>query len=1008
MATTIQSTTESTSISTGALVTLGGVGIAKNLYVGGSLSIEGDVSITGIVTNEPLKKLTTSHNLLQNEVGKLTNTVASIARAKEYQNIINDMANLSMESATNSAIAAIQSANAKNDSILAMNDAIAAKIEAVAKAGEAAGHASLAATSATNAANSATGAGNSASASANSASQAGTYATNAGNSASLAQTKSDLAAASESAAGNSATAAANSATSASTSATNAANSATAAVLNFTKLSAKIDLVESLVGAASANLTDTLSVLVDANSQTAQHLETLESNYTANLVSTNATITNLQTTITTGDSANATAISNLTATVGTKNKTFRQGTAPTATASGDIWIDTSNGNLLKIWDGSAWVSSQDLNKTTTYYSGTAPTATAVGDLWIDTANNNVLKRWNGSAWVEVSDTRIAGNSAAITNEAIARANGDSANASSISTLSTTVGGHTTSISTLTSTTNGLNARWGVTVNNNGSISGIVLNSTGSSNGGTPTSAVVIAADKFAVVDPFTSYASGNTPPTANCPFEIVSGITILKAAAIRQNISSYNFNPATNTGWNIDRNGNILTYGNLEIRDSSGSIVLSTGGNMDFNRINGSTKPENNATYGANGSNLSISHSGNMLPNSDFVSGIQNWVITWNAGGGTNYTLAWDLAGPTWAPAGGHTIGVVRNGTTQAASSWFDVTYDKYFPMQAGITFELSAYLAAHRCGVEIRIAYYNSSYTYISETGWGTTTPLSGGNDLNNWNRFGGIAATPANTAYVRIWVRGGGANATDPYFWATKIFFGLTKTGQTQLSPWSAATSSGAFAELNQINGSNAGVYIANAAIGNALIANLHASKIDAKTLTASKIVNNSLNKYTSGYVATGASCPNNTLVSVASFSKTFTHRDALDNLMVTLSGTCDSGTIAMRVIGFYITGSAYYWYGGWDEYRGFGFSISEAIALEAEILAYSSASDGGCRSISAVLQKEMLYHPNYNHTTDYATYAGNILITGTCTFHFILRQNSGASKTPTEITFTVMDTYA
>jgi hypothetical protein len=433
-------------------------------------------------------------------------------------------------------------------------------------------------------------------------------------------------------------------------------------------------------------------------------------------------------------------------------------------------------------------------------------------------------------------RVGTAEANITSETSARVAGDTANANSITTLTSTVGSHTTSISTLTSTTNGLNARWGITVNSNGTISGIVLNSTGAANGGTPTSAVVIAANSFAIVDPFTQYTSGTTPSESSMPFEVTGGVTYLKSAAIKQNISSYNFNSSNHTGWNIDRNGNILTYGTLEIRDNTGAIVLSTGGNMDFSRINGSTKPENNATYGANGSNLSISHSGNMFPNSDFASGIQNWFVSWNQGGGTNYTLAWDLATSYWAPAGGHTIGVNRGGTTQAASGYFDVMYDKYFPIQAGISFELSAYLAAHRCPIWICCAYYTSAQAYITESAWGTNSPPSGGNDLNNWYRAGGIATTPANTAYIRIWVRGAPATESDPYFWATKIFFGLTKPGQTQLSPWSPATSSGAFAELSQINASNAGVYIANAALGNALIANAAigtANIIDANITT-------------------------------------------------------------------------------------------------------------------------------------------------------------------------------
>jgi hypothetical protein len=46
-----------------------------------------------------------------------------------------------------------------------------------------------------------------------------------------------------------------------------------------------------------------------------------------------------------------------------------------------------------------------SKSATFVQGTAPTATKLNDLWVDTANGNLLKRWNGSAWVVADDTRI---------------------------------------------------------------------------------------------------------------------------------------------------------------------------------------------------------------------------------------------------------------------------------------------------------------------------------------------------------------------------------------------------------------------------------------------------------------------------------------------------------------------------------------------------------------------------------------------------------------------------
>lgn len=116
-------------------------------------------------------------------------------------------------------------------------------------------------------------------------------------------------------------------------------------------------------------------------------------------------------------ANASAISTLNATVAQKNQTLVQGTAPGSTGRvvGDIWIDTSNGNLLMTWNGSAWVARADANKIKTYAQNDAPTGGtyAIGDIWIDTNDNNLLYRWNGSNWVLVADVRISAQASQIT-------------------------------------------------------------------------------------------------------------------------------------------------------------------------------------------------------------------------------------------------------------------------------------------------------------------------------------------------------------------------------------------------------------------------------------------------------------------------------------------------------------------------------------------------------------------------------------------------------------------
>jgi hypothetical protein len=111
-----------------------------------------------------------------------------------------------------------------------------------------------------------------------------------------------------------------------------------------------------------------------------------------------------------------------------------------------------------------------------------------------------------------------NAADISTEETARISGDAANASSISTVSATVDGHTTSITTnasAISSTEGdvtnLQARYGVSLNVNGYVTGFLQHNDGSSG------EFVILADKFAVVDP-----SGDAGETEYVPFQIVGG------------------------------------------------------------------------------------------------------------------------------------------------------------------------------------------------------------------------------------------------------------------------------------------------------------------------------------------------------------------------------------------------------------------------------------------------------------------------------------------------------
>jgi len=94
---------------------------------------------------------------------------------------------------------------------------------------------------------------------------------------------------------------------------------------------------------------------------------------------------------------------------TKNTVFYSGSAPTANAVNDQWIDTAAGNKLYIWNGTAWTSAQDAaiaaaqttadGKNTIYRQGSTPTGGtyAVGDMWFNTSSDNAISTWNGSTW-----------------------------------------------------------------------------------------------------------------------------------------------------------------------------------------------------------------------------------------------------------------------------------------------------------------------------------------------------------------------------------------------------------------------------------------------------------------------------------------------------------------------------------------------------------------------------------------------------------------------------------
>lgn len=294
---------------------------------------------------------------------------------------------------------------------------------------------------------------------------------------------------------------------------------TAIASSVSSLTATVNNNYSVLDAAITNEQSARATADSALSSRASSLEATVNSATDGNLALKARIASEETARATGDNALATRATALEATVnsGTTGNVALQAriaSEESARASGD------SANASQISTVAATASS----KNRTFAQAVTPTALAVGDLWVNASDGNKLYRWDGSSWAAVDDTRIAANAAAITTETNARVSGDSALASQINTVSTTVNGNTASITTLQSSVNGLQARYGVSLNVNGYVTGFVQNNNGTSGDFT------ILADKFSVVAP-----SGGSPVT---PFTVTaSGVQINGSLVVNGTITT---------------------------------------------------------------------------------------------------------------------------------------------------------------------------------------------------------------------------------------------------------------------------------------------------------------------------------------------------------------------------------------------------------------------------------------------------------------------------------------
>ena len=242
------------------------------------------------------------------------------------------------------------------------------------------------------------------------------------------------------------------------------------------------------------------------------------------------------------------------------------------------------------------------------------------------------QWVNDAWVDVTDPLIQQNIAAIqvNSTAIADLELDKAEASVVTTLQSTVGGHTALIQQNISSIDGVETEYAVRTDVNGYISGFGLINDGA------TSAFVVAADVFSVGQaghadkPVFAIAPINGTPTivlaadtliADAAIEnaMIGSLSAEKLFALSGTIAdavigdghitnlmignviqSDNWNPTTREGWRITKDTGLIEAQGITIFNAAGAPIFGTGTgfNLNFTQINGTTRPEDNATVGA--------------------------------------------------------------------------------------------------------------------------------------------------------------------------------------------------------------------------------------------------------------------------------------------------------------------------------------------------------------------------------------------------------------------------
>ena len=281
--------------------------------------------------------------------------------------------------------------------------------------------------------------------------------------------------------------------------TNAGNITTANTNISTNASA-ISTLQNELNTAEADIVQNASDVTSLTSTVNSNTSSIGTNTTN--ISTNAsnisTLTNDLNTAEADIVQNSSNITTLTTNVNTNASDIGTNTTNISTNASNI---TTLTNDLNTAEADILSNSGNITSLTTTVNG------HTGDISTNASNISTL-----NTGLTTANNNISANATditSVTSTANTNTGNISSNASSISSLTTTVNGNTTSISTNASSINGIEGRYGVTIDNNGALTGFQLLS------GASSSSFIINANDFKIYT-----GGGNLTPFS------VSGSTVL--------------------------------------------------------------------------------------------------------------------------------------------------------------------------------------------------------------------------------------------------------------------------------------------------------------------------------------------------------------------------------------------------------------------------------------------------------------------------------------------------